>query len=88
MILNLTSFAVVEKYCTERSGCCTRSRRKVRGDPPRVAAMSCQISLELLLELIRCGDREIHPKAVKALSCDQTLACVVAYGIGGGRFGG
>jgi hypothetical protein len=50
--------------------------------------MSCQISLQLLLEVIRCGDRDRHPKAVKALSCDQTLACVVAQGIVGGRFGG
>jgi hypothetical protein len=48
--------------------------------------MSRQISLQLLLEVIRCGDRQIHPKAVKALSCDQTLACVVAYEIVGGRF--
>jgi hypothetical protein len=50
--------------------------------------MSCQISLQLLLELIRCDNRERHPKALKALSCDQTLACVIACGIVGGRFGG
>ena len=50
--------------------------------------ISGQISLQLLLELIRCSDRDRTPKAVKALSCDQTLACVVACGIVGGRFGG
>ena len=47
--------------------------------------MSGQISLQLLLEVIRCGDRDRHPKAVKALSCDQTLACVVGYEILGRR---
>src|SRR4028118_127298 len=75
MILNLTSFAAVEKYCTERSGCCAGSRRKVRGDAPRVAAMSCQISLELLLELIDAAIAIAIPKLSKRCPVTRLSLC-------------